>query len=57
MSILHKITTKLKKRETIEIKIIFFLKTIYLYPNVVYQGKVPSFQPIYKENIGRKLFP
>ena len=57
MSILHKITTKLKKRETIEIKIIFFLKAIYLYPNVVYQGKVPSFQPIYKENIGRKLFP
>lgn len=35
MSILHKIT-RLKKRETIEKKIIFFLKAIYLYPNVVY---------------------
>ena len=55
MSILHKIT-RLKKRETIEIKI-FFLQAIDLYPNVVYQGEVPSFQPIYKENIGIKLFP
>ena len=52
MNIFHKIT-RLKNVKLQRQKITFVLVLIYLSPNVVYQGKIASSQPNYRELWGK----